>query len=85
MGSLNPPRAPFQGRRAVEWPGPGRRVWRRIDGAGVTVHFSGLAPFFAGLYQVNVQLPGNLAAGRHRLAITVNGLSSNEVQFDVGN
>lgn len=56
-----------------------------VDGVGATVHFSGLAPFFTGLYQVNVQLPGNLAAGRHRLAITVSGLSSNEVWFEVGN
>ena len=56
-----------------------------IDGTAIPVQFSGLAPFFAGLYQVNARLPTNLAAGRHTLAITMNGLSSNEVQFNVGN
>ena len=55
----------------------------RVGGRAGTVLFSGLAPFFAGLYQVNVILPGDLPPGRYVLVITVGGLTSNEVFIDV--
>ena len=42
-----------------------------------TVTYSGLAPGFAGLYQVNVVVPAGLAAGNQNLQITINGISSN--------
>jgi uncharacterized protein (TIGR03437 family) len=41
------------------------------------VTYSGLAPGFAGLYQVNVVVPAGLAAGNQNLQITINGISSN--------
>ena len=41
------------------------------------VTYSGLAPGFAGLYQVNVAVPAGLAAGNQNLQITISGVSSN--------
>ncbi len=42
------------------------------------VIFSGLAPGFAGLYQVNVRIPAGLAAGTQPLKITIGGKTSPE-------
>jgi minor extracellular serine protease Vpr len=36
-----------------------------VGGAAATVQFSGLAPGFAGLYQVNFQIPASTAAGEN--------------------
>jgi uncharacterized protein (TIGR03437 family) len=58
-------------------------VEAEIDGQRVGVLFSGLAPGFAGLYQVNIQLPPALRPGRHVLVIRVGGLTSNEVFLDI--
>ena len=58
-------------------------VEAEIDGQPVNVLFSGLAPGFAGLYQVNIQLPPDLPPGRYVLVIRVAGLTSNEVFIDV--
>ena len=55
----------------------------RVADRGATVLFSGLAPLFAGLYQLNVLLPDDLPPGRYVLVITVGGLTSNEVFLDV--
>jgi uncharacterized protein (TIGR03437 family) len=58
-------------------------VEAEINGQPVTVLFSGLAPGFAGLYQVNILLPPDLLPGRYVLVIRVGGLTSNEVLIDV--
>lgn len=47
------------------------------------VTFSGLAPGFAGLYQVNFQLPSGLLPGRYELRLTVDGIVSNRVFIDI--
>jgi uncharacterized protein (TIGR03437 family) len=54
-----------------------------VGGLAATVTFSGLAPGFAGLYQVNVDLPPGLPPGPHLLSITAAGRQSNEVLIDV--
>lgn len=41
-----------------------------VDGQICAIEFSGLAPTFAGLYQLNVRLPVGLPAGTHSIAIT---------------
>lgn len=56
------------------------RAW--VDGVEAPVAFAGLAPFTAGLYQVNAALPGDPAPGRRTAAIAVDGRKSNEVFFD---
>lgn len=51
-------------------------VTAMVGNSTATVQFAGLAPGFAGLYQVNILVPP-LAAGQYTLRISVNGLSSN--------
>jgi uncharacterized protein (TIGR03437 family) len=53
-----------------------------IDGAPVNVPFSGMAPGFVGLCQVNVAIPNDLSHGQHKLVINIGGVNSNEVIFD---
>jgi uncharacterized protein (TIGR03437 family) len=54
-----------------------------IGGLQAEVSFSGLAPFLAGVYQVNATVPVGLAPGRHALRIDIEGISSNNVLIDV--
>jgi uncharacterized protein (TIGR03437 family) len=46
------------------------------------VNFAGLAPGFAGLYQVNAQVPSGIH-GTADVVLTVNGVPSNTVTLDV--
>jgi len=48
-----------------------------IGGLSSLVSFSGLAPGFVGLYQVNVQVPLSLAAGNQTVQISAAGVFSN--------
>ena len=50
-----------------------------IGGLLATVSYSGLAPGFVGLYQINVQAPLNLPAGNQPLQVTSLGVASNIV------
>ena len=73
---------------AVETASTGHRVTRvvpqvQIGGATAEVLFSGLAPGFVGLYQVNARVPSGLTPGVYTLSITAGGLRSNEVRIQV--
>jgi uncharacterized protein (TIGR03437 family) len=57
-------------------------VTATIGGAAAKVTFGGLAPGFAGLYQVNIQTP-QLAAGRYDLRIFVSGSGSNAASVSI--
>jgi uncharacterized protein (TIGR03437 family) len=46
-----------------------------IGGADAPIQFLGLTPYFVGLAQANIQVPG-LAAGDYPMVITVNGVAS---------
>ena len=48
-----------------------------VGSAPATVTFSGLAPGFVGLYQVDVQVPAGLAPGLQPLTLTITPLHSN--------
>jgi uncharacterized protein (TIGR03437 family) len=49
-----------------------------IGGVSANVLFSGLAPTFVGLYQVNVQIPSGVTAGSQvPVVVTMNGAASN--------
>lgn len=55
-----------------------------IGGVPAQVTFSGLAPGFVGLYQVNVQVPASAPTGNTvALVITIGGVSSNSVTIAV--
>jgi uncharacterized protein (TIGR03437 family) len=50
-----------------------------VDNQSVEVLFSGLAPGFPGLYQVNVRLPKSLVPGSHKVSLEIGGSRANEV------
>ena len=54
-----------------------------IGGAAAPVSFSGLAPGFVGLYQVNVLVPTGLSSGNQPLALTIGGATSQPVLLPV--
>lgn len=56
----------------------------RLGEATLAPYFAGLAPGFAGLYQVVVQIPANLTYGVYALSIASRGVSSNRVSLIVG-
>ncbi len=45
--------------------------------------FSGLAPGFVGLYQVNVQVPSGVPPGTQEVEIIINGVASNTITLAV--
>ena len=47
-----------------------------IAGQAATVQFSGLAPGFPGLYQVNVEIPASVPSGVQPVVIKINGVTS---------
>ncbi len=53
-----------------------------VDGQRVDVASAALATFEAGIYEVVLELPGTLVPGTHKLKIAVNGVESNEVEFE---
>jgi uncharacterized protein (TIGR03437 family) len=58
-------------------------VQATIDGQPATVLYAGRAPGFVGLNQTNILFPAGITPGVHRLVITRNGVSSNQVTIAV--
>jgi uncharacterized protein (TIGR03437 family) len=57
-----------------------------IGGVPATVSFSGLAPTYVGLYQVNVQIPSGVAGGDAvPLLLSIGGVSANAVTVAIAN
>ena len=54
-----------------------------IGGTRAPARFSGLAPLFAGLYQVDAVIPPGLAGGT-QVSVEIGGRASNVVSFQVG-
>lgn len=61
------------------------RATVRVSLAGVEVipTFAGLAPGFAGLYQVDIQVPSSIRAGLWPLKVIVSGADSNQAQISI--
>lgn len=57
-------------------PSPVLPVTLKIGGLPAEILYSGAAPGFAGLMQVNGRVPGGLAPGAHEIELTVGGVSS---------
>ncbi len=83
LGDVNPPGQTGLPAPASPLPETVSNPQVRIDGRDSLVTFSGLAPFFAGLYQINVQVPEGLPPGRYTLVVIVDGIMSNAVLIDV--
>jgi uncharacterized protein (TIGR03437 family) len=54
-----------------------------IGGVSAEVSYSGLAPGFIGLYQLNAKIPAAVTAGQKPVVISMGGTRSNEVQIRV--
>ena len=55
-----------------------------VGGMAALVTYSGLAPGFAGLYQVNAQVPADAPSGANvTVVISIGGTSSNPVTIAV--
>lgn len=54
-----------------------------IGGQAAAVQFSGLAPGFVGLYQVNAVVPAEAATGFQPLAVSIGGVSSQTSQLNI--
>jgi uncharacterized protein (TIGR03437 family) len=55
----------------------------RLGSRTILPSFAGLTPGFAGLYQVNLQIPGDLASGTHELRVVVKGVATESVSLAV--
>jgi len=56
-----------------------------IDGVQATVQFAGLAPGFAGLYQLNITIPAGVSKGEVGIEIDTSQGSGASLDFDVAN
>jgi uncharacterized protein (TIGR03437 family) len=54
-----------------------------IGGVSAEITYSGLAPGFTGLYQLNAKIPAGATAGQKPVVINMSGVRSNEVQIQV--
>jgi len=56
----------------------------KVDGVSAKVHYKGLAPYFAGLYQLNFQVPETAQQGINELTVEMGTqISQGRVQFAV--
>jgi len=85
MGATNPAVPSGQGAPTVE---PLARVVTQplvtVDGQMAPVSFAGLAPGFAGLYQIDFQVPANARSGSLALVVSQNGVAGNTTNLLVG-
>lgn len=54
-----------------------------VGGRAAVVSFSGLAPGYVGLYQVNLIVPAGVAAGAADVVVSMNGVASNTAKIAV--
>ena len=76
LGAVDPPVATGAAAPALSLSTTNAVVTATIGNVPASVQFSGLAPGFVGLYQVNVTIP-QLAAGQYPLVVSAGGTSSN--------
>lgn len=82
LGAVSPPIAAGVAASAIPLsnvPGP---VTATIGNLPATVQFAGLAPGFAGLYQVNILVPP-MPAGQYPLRISLGGVISNAAAVNI--
>ncbi len=72
----NPPKSGEAASATPSLPSTTTPVTVTIGGQPAAVQYSGLAPGYPGLYQINVTVPSGLAAGSQPVIVTVGGQSS---------
>jgi adhesin/invasin len=82
MGAVDPPVTAGVAASAVELSKVTAGVTATVGGQPATVLFAGLAPGYAGLYQVNLVVP-QLAPGDYPLQISAGGVASNTATISV--
>ena len=82
LGAVNPPGVTGAAAAASPLSMVNGTVSATIGGVSATVRFAGLAPGFAGLYQVNIVVP-QMAAGQYPLQISVGGVLSNAAMVSI--
>jgi len=78
LGAVNPP-AVTGAAPTVPPPQTVLPVEVSIAGASANVSYAGLAPGFAGLYQVNAQVPAGIPSGLQNLQLSARGVAANAV------
>jgi uncharacterized protein (TIGR03437 family) len=58
-------------------------VTAKVGSATATVSFTGLAPYFVGLVQMNIVVPASLTPGVYPLAVTIDGQAANTATIAV--
>jgi len=84
LGAATP--AVATGAAASSTPPSSTQIFPSVSIAGISapVTFSGLAPAFVGLYQINFQLPADVPSGDQPLIVSANNVSSNPVTISIG-
>ena len=82
LGAVNPPVGDGVAASSTSLSYVAATVTATIDGQPANVIFAGLAPGYAGLYQVNVIVP-QLAAGAYPIQFAVGGVLSNTASVNV--
>jgi uncharacterized protein (TIGR03437 family) len=82
LGAVNPPGVTGAAAAASPLSMVNGTVTATIGGVSATVRFAGLAPGFAGLYQVNIVVP-QMAAGQYPLQISGGGALSNAAMVSI--
>ena len=59
------------------------QVFVTVGGVNAPVRFSGLAPGFVGLYQVNAEIPISVQTGGADVVVSINGHNSNSVRISI--
>jgi uncharacterized protein (TIGR03437 family) len=54
-----------------------------VGGVAAKIGFSGLAPGYAGLYQINVTVPAEAPPGVQSLTVSINGIAANTVLLPI--
>ena len=79
LGAVSPPVATGLGAPLNRLSNTVEQARVTIAGRDAPVAFAGLAPGFAGLYQLTIQVPAGLPSGRQPLSVSSGGRPSNEV------
>ena len=82
LGAVNPPVASGGAAPAMPLSNVPGQVTATIGNTQAIVQFAGLAPGFAGLYQVNILVP-QIPSGRYPLRISLGGVVSNAALVNV--